>query len=47
MAVIEDNTAGVTKAEVIGAGVIGGLTGSQMMGMIEVVELSETRRSTR
>ena len=47
MAVMEDNTVGMTEAEVIGAGEIGEPIGLQMMGMIEVVKLTETRRSMR
>jgi len=47
MAVMEDNTAGMIEAEAIEAGAVGGPTGLQMMGMVEVVKLIETRHPIR
>ena len=43
MAVMEDNTVEVIEAGPVAVEAIGGLTGWQMMAMVEVVKLIETR----
>jgi len=47
MAAMEDNTVGVIETGPVVVEAIGGLIGLHMMGMIEVVELSGTRRSIK